>query len=121
MNGPLTALAGGLILVAAALAGLAVATGRVASAALVALYGLGTWAITPPQQHRLLAAGGDTGFLLSLNAASLYGGVALGSGLGGAILALSGSAVAVCGAAAGLELVALMLVVVSARTERMTR
>jgi len=37
------------------------------------------------------------------------------------ILALSGSAVAVCGAAAGLELVALMLVVVSARTERMTR
>ena len=67
------------------------------------------------------AAGGDTGFLLSLNAASLYGGVALGSGLGGVILALSGSAVAVCGAAAGLELVALMLVVVSARTERMTR
>jgi predicted MFS family arabinose efflux permease len=69
----------------------------------------------------LLAAGGDTGVLLSLNAASLYGGVALGSGLGGAILALSGSAAAVCGAAATLELVALALVVVSARTERMTR
>jgi predicted MFS family arabinose efflux permease len=110
-RGPLTALAGGLVLVAAALAGLAVARSRAESAVLVALYALGTWAVTPPQQHRLLGAGGDTGFLLSLNASALYGGVALGSGLGGAILAATGSITALCGVAAGLELLALSLVV----------
>ena len=116
-RGSRAALVGGLVLVAAALAGLAAAAGRTETAALVALYALGTWAITPPQQHRLLGAGGDTGFLLSLNASALYGGVALGSGLGGAILAATGSVAALCGVAAGLELLA----VVSVWTERMTR
>jgi MFS transporter, DHA1 family, inner membrane transport protein len=105
-RGPRPALVGALLLVAVALAGLVAATGRVAVAALVALYALGTWAVTPPQQHRLLAAGGDTGFLLSLNASALYAGVALGSALGGAILALTGSVAALCGVAAGLELLA---------------
>jgi predicted MFS family arabinose efflux permease len=116
-RGPITPLVGALLLVTVALAGLAVATGRVAAAALVALYALGTWAVTPPQQHRLVAAGGDTGFLLSLNASALYAGVALGSGLGGAILAATGSIAALCGVAAGLELLA----VASAWAERMTR
>ena len=116
-RGPLPALTGGLVLTAAALAGLAAATGRAASAALLALYALGTWAVTPPQQHRLLAAGGETGFLLSLNASALYAGVALGSGLGGAILAATGSVAVLCGVAAGLEFLALA----SAWTERMTR
>jgi MFS transporter, DHA1 family, inner membrane transport protein len=116
-RGPRTALVAGLVLAAAAPAGLAATTGRAASAALVALYALGTWAVTPPQQHRLLAAGGDTGFLLSLNASALYAGVALGSGLGGAILAATGSVAALCGAAAALELFA----VASVWTERMTR
>ena len=116
-RGSRAALVGGLVLVAAALAGLAAAAGRTETAALVALYALGTWAVTPPQQHRLLAAGGDTGFLLSLNASALYAGVALGSGLGGAILAATGSVAALCGVAAGLELLA----VVSVWTERMTR
>jgi predicted MFS family arabinose efflux permease len=116
-RGPLPALAGGLLLAAAGLVGLAAATGRAACAALVALYALGTWAVTPPQQHRLLAAGGDPGFLLSLNASALYGGVALGSALGGAILAATGSVAVLCGVAAGVELLA----VASAWTERMTR
>jgi predicted MFS family arabinose efflux permease len=116
-RGPVTPIVGGLLLVAAALAGLAAATGRVAAAALVALYALGTWAVTPPQQHRLLAAAGDTGFLLSLNASALYAGVALGSGLGGAILATTGSVAALCGVAAALQLLA----VISVWTERMTR
>jgi predicted MFS family arabinose efflux permease len=105
-RGPIAPLAAGLVLAAVALAGLAAATGRVAAAALVALYALGTWAVTPPQQHRLLAAGGDTSFLLSLNASALYAGVALGSGLGGAILAATGSVAALCGVAAALEFLA---------------
>ena len=110
-RGPRTALIGGLVLVVAALAGLAVARSRAESAVLVALYALGTWSVTPPQQHRLLGAVGDTPFLLSLNASALYGGVALGSGLGGGILAATGSVAALCGVAAGLELLALSLVV----------
>jgi MFS transporter, DHA1 family, inner membrane transport protein len=105
-RGPITPLVGALLLVAAALAGLGAATGRVAAALLVALYALGTWAVTPPQQHRLLGASGDTSFLLSLNASALYAGVALGSGLGGAILAATGSIAALCGVAAALELLA---------------
>jgi len=105
-RGPRTTLVGALLLVGVALAGLAAAADRAATAALVALYALGTWAVTPPQQHRLLGAGGDTGFLLSLNASTLYAGVALGSGLGGAILAATGSVTVLCGVAAGLELLA---------------
>jgi MFS transporter, DHA1 family, inner membrane transport protein len=105
-RGPIAPLVGGLLLIAVALAGLAAATGRVAAVLLVALYAFGTWAVTPPQQHRLLGAGGDTSFLLSLNASALYGGVALGSGLGGVILAATGSVAALCGVAAALELLA---------------
>jgi MFS transporter, DHA1 family, inner membrane transport protein len=116
-TGPLPPLAGALTLTALALAGLgltaALAAGHAAAAASVAAiagYGFGTWAITPPQQQRLLSSGGNNRFLLSLNASALYAGVGLGGAIGGLTLALSRSAAAVCWAAAGIELAALALV-----------
>jgi MFS transporter, DHA1 family, inner membrane transport protein len=119
-KGPLPTLAGALALVAASLAGLgltaALAGGQaavVASAIAIAAYGLGSWAITPPQQHRLLATGADDRLSLSLNASALYTGVALGSGLGGLTLAATGSTAAVCWTAAGIELAALTLTALS--------
>jgi predicted MFS family arabinose efflux permease len=115
-TGPLPALAGGLTLTALSLAGLgvtaAVATGPAAvigSGAAIAGYGFGTWAITPPQQQRLLSAGGNDRLLLSLNASALYAGVSLGGAIGGLTLALSRSTAAVCWTAAGIELAALTL------------
>jgi len=116
-TGPLPALAIGLTLTAVSLAGFgliaALAAGPAAVAASVAAmtgYGVGTWAITPPQQQRLLSSGGNDLFLLSLNASALYAGVGLGGAIGGMTLALSRSTTAVCWAAAGLELAALALV-----------
>ena len=93
-KGALPTLVGALALVVVSLAGLGItaafAGGAVAiagSAASVAGYGIGTWAVTPPQQHRLLQGGGENRLLLSLNASAIYAGVAIGSALGGAILA----------------------------------
>lgn len=118
-TGPRTALAGGLALTALSLAGLGLtatlsARPHVAAAtAAIAGYGLGTWAITPPQQQRLLAAGGDSQFLLSLNSTALYLGVMLGGATGGIALALSHSISAVCWAAASIEAAALALLAFS--------
>jgi predicted MFS family arabinose efflux permease len=72
-----------LLFVAASLSGLALTAAltpphRVAvvvTAAMVILYGLGTWAVTPPQQDRLLRNGNSGRVVLSLNASALYGGV----------------------------------------------
>jgi MFS transporter, DHA1 family, inner membrane transport protein len=117
-KGALPTLTGALALVTASLTGLgltaALAGGGAAiagSAMSIAVYGIGTWAVTPPQQHRLLEGGGDNRLLLSLNASAIYAGVALGSAIGGAILAATTSSVAVCLAAAGIELVALTAIV----------
>jgi predicted MFS family arabinose efflux permease len=113
-RGPLPTLLAALALVAAALAGLgvtaALASGAgavAASIAAIAVYGVGTWAVTPPQQQRLLAEANDERFLLSLNASALYGGVAVGSALGGAILAAAGSVADLCWLAAAIEVAAL--------------
>src|SRR5207237_5598360 len=73
-TGPTVALAGALSVTVLSLAGLALATtlpgGPAVAASLAAVigYGLGTWAVTPPQQQRLLTSGGDDRLLLSLDA-----------------------------------------------------
>jgi predicted MFS family arabinose efflux permease len=127
-SGPLPALVAGLSLTALCLAGLAVisalATGRhaaLASVAAIAGYGLGTWAITPPQQQRLLVTGGNDRFLLALNASALYAGVGLGGAIGGLTLALSGSTTTVCAVAAAIELAALLLVGLTASRGKTAR
>ena len=74
------------------------------TAALLALYGLGTWAVTPAQQHRLLMDGSSGRVVLSLNASALYAGVAIGGALGGVILSATHSTAAVCFVAAALEI-----------------
>jgi predicted MFS family arabinose efflux permease len=116
-KGPLPALAGGLTLTTLSLAGLGVIAAAavgpaavIASGAAIAGYGFGTWAITPPQQQRLLCAGGNERLLLALNASALYAGVALGGAIGGLTLALSRSPSAVCWTAGGIELAALTLI-----------
>jgi predicted MFS family arabinose efflux permease len=123
-RGPRAALAGGLGLAALSLAGLgltATLSARpqvTATIAAITGYGLGTWAISPPQQQRLLATGGDDRFLLSLNASALYLGVALGGATGGITLALSHSVSAVCWAAASLEMAALAFVAFQGQARR---
>jgi len=121
-RGPRPTLVGGLALVAVALAGVALGTtvaSRTAAiattVAAIAAYGFGTWSITPPQQFRLLESGGDQRLLVSLNSSVLYAGVALGSGLGGAVLASGAGTTVVCVLAAGLEVVALSLVALGYR------
>jgi predicted MFS family arabinose efflux permease len=115
--GPLPALAAGLALTTAALAGLAsisaLAAGRSAalpSIAAIAGYGIGTWTITPAQQQRLLSTPGNGRVLLALNASALYAGVGLGGAIGGLTLALSRSITTLCAVAAAIELAALLLV-----------
>jgi MFS transporter, DHA1 family, inner membrane transport protein len=116
-TGPIPALAAGLALTALSLAGLgvvaAVAAGPaavIANGAEITSYGFGTWAITPPQQQRLLSSGGNGRLLLSLSANALYAGVSLGAAIGGLTLASSRSTAAVCWTAASIELAALTLV-----------
>ncbi len=102
-------------------------------------YGLGAWAITPAQQKRLLGAsssassrvysnsaenpsarghvrsGDHSRILLSLNASALYAGVCLGGAVGGLTLALGRSVAILCWTAAGIELLALAVLALSAR------
>jgi len=62
-------------------------TATIPAGLLVGAYALGTWALTPAQQHRLIGSDYDTRLLLSLNASALYGGVAIGAAAGGALWA----------------------------------
>jgi predicted MFS family arabinose efflux permease len=85
------------------------------TSALLVGYGLGTWAVTPAQQHRLLSlAPHRTRMLLSLNATALYLGVATGSAIGGLVIASTHSIVALCGVAAAVTAIALLALAASA-------
>ncbi|GAA4226450.1 hypothetical protein GCM10022254_11520 [Actinomadura meridiana] len=60
------------------------------TALLMVAWGAATWFQTPAQQVRLInAAPEDTAVVIGLNAAALYGGIALGTALGGLLLSLS--------------------------------
>jgi len=113
-RGPIPVILTGLALTAAALLGFAALTKATAAshdavvlaAALVAVYGAGTWAITPAQQYRLLGPTENERTLLSLNASALYAGVGLGAATGGVVLGVSGSVPILCLSAAVFELAA---------------
>ena len=88
----------------------------VLTSALVGLHGFGTWAVTPPQQHRLVGLAPEAPrMLLSLNATGLYAGVAIGGVAGGAMIAASHSVIALCLVAAALSLASLLTLLASAR------
>jgi predicted MFS family arabinose efflux permease len=114
VKGASTALGLALVVVAVALTALgAIATvagvhKAVLSAVAIAIYGLGTWAVTPPQQKRLVGLG-NSEFLLSLNASALYGGVAVGSVLGGLLLTGTNGIARLCFVAAAMEVGALVI------------
>ena len=57
--------------------------------------------------------GGATRLLLSMNASALYTGVALGASVGGTIIAAGHGASELCAIAAGIELIALLLLAAS--------
>jgi predicted MFS family arabinose efflux permease len=85
-----------LLVLAASLAGLALATGYRAgpvSLVFIATWGMAGWAFIPAQQHRLLsAAPGQATVLLGLNSSAIYLGATLGSILGAVTLAFSPAA-----------------------------
>ena len=106
---------GPLLIVIAAitvvLAVLPVATGTPVTAAVTLfVWGLGTWSFNPPVQHRLIELSpGHAGLVLSLNASAIYLGVGLSGVVGGAVLT-SGGPLVLPEVAAGLTLVALLVV-----------
>ncbi|MEV4259727.1 MFS transporter, partial [Spirillospora sp. NPDC049652] len=76
------------------------------TAVLMVAWGAATWFQTPAQQVRLISAAPDeTAVVIGLNAAALYGGIALGTALGGLLLP-AGAATALA-VAAGLALLCL--------------
>ncbi|MFC4907247.1 MFS transporter [Actinomadura gamaensis] len=68
------------------------------TAVLMVAWGAATWFQTPAQQVRLInAAPQETAVVIGLNAAALYGGIALGTALGGLLLPIGAApALAVC-------------------------
>lgn len=86
----------------------------VATGILIATYAAGTWAVTPPQQHRLLATHPDNPrLLLSLNASALYAGVAAGTAIGGVVISTTHSIVALCLGGASFQIAALLVLAMS--------
>lgn len=72
-----------------------------------AAWGAASWAQTPPQQHRLLGATPTIGSVaIGTNASALYAGIAIGNGLGGALL--NAGITVMCLVAAVVALAALM-------------
>lgn len=79
-------------------------------------YAAATWAVTPAQQHRLIdLAPRAIRMLLSLNATALYAGVAIGSAVGGIVLATTHSVVALCLVSAAFGLASALTLIASAR------
>lgn len=86
------------------------ATALAITGILIATYAASTWAVTPPQQRRLLTTSPDNPRLaLSLNASALYAGVAIGTAGGGALISTSHSIAALPLLGASFELGALLV------------
>jgi DHA1 family inner membrane transport protein len=79
----------------------------VAVAVLMALWGASSWAQTPAQQHRLIAAApSEASIVVALNSAGIYLGIATGTAIGSIGIGVGVTAMITCGAA--LSFVALV-------------
>ncbi|MFD4460458.1 MFS transporter [Nocardia sp. NPDC058480] len=88
--------------------------------ALAAAWGAASWCQTPAQQHRLIdAAPQDTGLVVALNASCIYLGIGAGTLLGG--FTVEHGATTMYAVGAGLALVALIYLRVTARGEQQHR
>jgi predicted MFS family arabinose efflux permease len=77
-------------------------------AALLCIMGIGSWALSPAQSHRVSGMDSpDTTVALSLNGSASYLGLALGGALGGLVMS-GGSTAALAGTAVVLEALALI-------------
>ncbi|MGW1500962.1 MFS transporter [Streptomyces mirabilis] len=86
---------------------------------LIALWGLIGWVINPAQQKRLITTAGPRGpVALSLNGSAVYAGQAVGGLAGG--IALSHGATWLMGVAVALQLLAILVICLSARTRTAT-
>ncbi|NBE83555.1 MFS transporter [Micromonospora rubida] len=107
------------VAMAATLAGLGrLAATHAAVPALVGLlalvWGASSWAQTPPQQHRLIAAApGESPLVISLNSSGIYLGIALGTTLGGVTFHRGFPTMYAIGAAGAV--LALLILLASAR------
>ncbi|MGC0416069.1 MFS transporter [Embleya sp. AB8] len=83
-------------------------------------WGAASWAQTPAQQHRLIAAAPhEVPLVVSLNSSGIYLGIALGSALGGLALARSAATMYLMGA--GIALVAWLFLLGTTRRGRARR
>ena len=84
----------------------------------IVVWGMSVWGFFPPQQSRLIGLAGADGapIVLSINASFMYLGFAVGSALGGLVLA-HGSVSQLGWVAAGAETIALVLMIRSPRHE----
>ncbi|MFF8770704.1 MFS transporter [Kitasatospora sp. NPDC015120] len=116
--GGVRVLAAGCTVMAAGLAGLGAlaATGTrepVLAGLLMVAWGAGSWCQTPPQQHRLIAAApGEAPLVVALNSSAVYAGIGAGTVVGG--LTAGPGATAMYATAAGLALVALAYLLLTA-------
>ncbi len=79
----------------------------------VALWGIGGWMLTPPQQHRLIRLAPQIpGAILGLNGSAIYLGMGIGTGVG-ALVIESGSVNWLGGTGAAFEMLALMVLAAS--------
>lgn len=85
------------------------------------VWGIAGWSLTPAQQHRLVAfAPNAAGIILSLNSSAIYLGISCGSGLG-SLLIQTTSLTVMCWIAAGLEVFALVFILLTLRTGRQVK
>jgi DHA1 family purine base/nucleoside efflux pump-like MFS transporter len=82
------------------------------------VWGITGWALTPAQQHRLVAFEPNAaGIILSLNSSAIYLGIGCGSGLG-SLLIQTTSLTVMCWIAAGVEVFALAFLLLISRPGR---
>jgi predicted MFS family arabinose efflux permease len=122
-RGPVPVLAcayGAMAIALGGLAGLAAAgegSGFYFAAALIACWGASSWAQTPAQQHRLIAAAPqEAPLVIALNASGIYLGISAGTGIGS--LAVGQGVPALLGTGSALALASLGYIAMTGAARR---